>query len=144
MTIPEAYAFLLAPRKTQAEIHKLIMRREALHGCLLPAGIRYDLDKVQTSPSDRMSAIEAEIVDTSREIDKLMAQKLDQIEMIADAIALLRNDTEQIILTGYYLSGLSMRQISETIHYTVRGANKIRQRAIRHLAESVPEVPAHM
>ena len=144
MTVPEAYAYLQRPRKLQMEIKKLMLKRDALRDCLLPAGIRYDLDKVDSSPSDRMSTLEAEIMDITKEIGQLTEQRLRLIKEIGIDVAKLNNDTEQIVLLGYYIGGHSMKTISEIIHYTVRGANKVKQRAVHHLAESVPYVPIHM
>lgn len=143
MTIAEAYAFLDSIRRTEAEIVKKQLQHDELQSCLLPVGIRYDLDKVQSSPSDRMSEIEAKVVDLEREIADLRALKAQLIVEVNAAIVSLENDTEQMILLGFYVGRLPGSKVAEIVHYSVRGVYKAKARAVRHLAEkcSLSSVP---
>lgn len=135
MTISEAYAFLDSIRRTEAEIVKKQLQHDELQSCLLPAGIRYDLDRVQSSPSDRMSEIGAKVVDLEREILDLRDLKAQQIIAVNDAITQLENDTEQIILLAFYVGRLPARKVAEIVHYTIRGVFKAKHRAVVHLSE---------
>ena len=135
MTISEAYAFLDSIRKTEAEIVKKQLQHDELQSCLLPAGIRYDLDRVQSSPSDRMSEIGAKIVDLEREIEDLKMRKAKLIVEINAAVTQLGNDTEEIILLGFYVGRLPARRLADMLHYTVRGIYKAKRRAVAHLAQ---------
>ena len=102
MTIPETYEFLQQPKRTEAEIQKLTVKRNALAECLLPAGTRYDIDKVKSSPSDRMSDIMAEVSDLDTEIVLLREEKAMQIRKVSLAITLLNGEAEQVALMAYY------------------------------------------
>lgn len=137
MTISETYAFLKQPRKIEAEIHKKMLKRDALRSCLLPSGIRYDLDKVLSSPADQMSEIEAEVIDLSREIAELKAQKAKTIVQVSEAITRLDSDLEQEVLLAYYLAGMTLKMIGQKKHYSPRGVGKIKQRAVLHLSKKV-------
>ena len=57
----QAYEFLNSARVLHWQWLRLKAKHDELQSCLLPAAIRYDKDKVQTSPEDAMSKIMAEI-----------------------------------------------------------------------------------
>ena len=57
--------FLYSVRDEQKEIEELTDRIYEMRMSLLPSGIRYDTDKVQTSPEDKLSECEAKIADYS-------------------------------------------------------------------------------
>lgn len=135
MTISEAYEFLNSTRRMEAEIQKLTIRHDELQTCLLPGAIRYDGDRVQTSPDDKMSKIAAEVVDLERQIQDLKIRKAEQVRQIEDAIRLLEDDTEQMVLMGYYVGRMPGPKVAEIVHYTVRGVYKVKRRAVLHLAE---------
>ena len=135
MTTSEAYEFLDSIRRMEAEIMKKQLQHDELRSCLLPAGIRYDLDKVQSSPSDRMSVIEAKVVDLGREIEDLKMRKAKLIVEVNAAVTQLGNDTEEIILLGFYVGRLPARRLADMLHYTVRGIYKAKRRAVIHLAQ---------
>lgn len=135
VTISEAYEFLESIRRTEAEIIKLQLRHDELQSCLPPAGIRYDLDRVQSSPSDRMSDIEAQIVDIARDIQRMKEEKAKLIIKVNNAINNLSDDNEQIVLLAYYVGRLPVKRIMEITHYTRTGVYYVRKRAVKHLAE---------
>ena len=135
MTISEAYDFLNSTRRTEAEIQKLTIRHDELQTCLLPGAIRYDGDRVQTSPDDKMSEIAAEVVDLERQIQELKIRKAEQVRQIEDAIRMLNDDAEQLVLMGFYVGRMPAVRVADLLHYTQRGAYKVRRRAVQHLAE---------
>ena len=55
------YDYLMRIRKTEYAIKRKQLRCKELRSCLLPGGIRYDLDKVQTSPRDKLPEIMAKV-----------------------------------------------------------------------------------
>ncbi len=136
MTIKEAYDFLYSVQHIENQIKICKTKQEALRLCLLPQGIRYDLDKIQTTPTDRMSDIEADIADLSAEIARLNDEKYEQIKRISVAISALDDDVEQVVLNTYYIGRLPMKKVADTVHYSIRGAYKIKRRAVQHLAKT--------
>lgn len=135
MTIKEAYDFLYSVQHIERQIEICKTRQEALRMCLLPQGIRYDLDKIQTTPTDRISDIEADIADLSAEIARLTDEKYEQIKRISVAISALDDDVEQVVLNAYYIGRMPMKKVADTVHYSLRGAYKIKKRGVQHLAK---------
>ena len=63
----QAYEFLNSVRVLHLQWLRLKAKHDALESCLLPGAIRYDKDKVQTSPDDTMSKVISEIADLEKE-----------------------------------------------------------------------------
>ena len=135
MTTSEAYAFLNSIRKIENEIVKLQLQHDELQSCLLPKAITYDGDRVQTSPEDKMLEIASRVLDMEKEIRDLKQRKAKRIVEVNNAIARLDNDTEQVILLGFYVGRLSAYKIADLVHYSVRGVYKAKHRAVVHLSE---------
>lgn len=135
MTTSEAYAFLNSIRKIENEIVKLQLQHDELQSCLLPKAITYDGDRVQTSLEDKMLEIASRVLDMEKEIRDLKQRKAKRIVEVNNAIARLDNDTEQVILLGFYVGRLSAYKIADLVHYSVRGVYKAKHRAVIHLAE---------
>lgn len=112
------YNHFMKVRRVEFKIQKLKYRRAALEACLLPPAIRYDKDKVQVSPSDKISEIMAEIDKIDRKIAELMADNIAAIREVSEAIDALEDDREKAVLSGYLLAGKSMASIADDIHYS--------------------------
>lgn len=140
MTTREVYDFLNSTRRMEAEIQKLTIRHDELQTCLLPGAIRYDGDRVQTSPDDKMSQIAAEVVDLEAEIRATKIQKAEQIRKIEAAISTLENDDEQMVLLAFYGGRIPMARVAELIHQSPRSAYYIRRRGVKHLAEKFSQI----
>ena len=135
VTIRETYDFLYSVRHIESEMRKLSAKRDALKYCLLPAGIRYDLDRVSTSPKDRFSEIEAEIADISTEIALLNEQKYNAIKSVSLAITRLESDKEQEILMRIYVGHQSVNKIAVELGYSKSAVYKIRGQGVSKLAK---------
>ena len=97
--------FFKTVRNERADIETLQLRIKELQLSLLPRGIRYDSDKVQTSPSDQMLEV---------------AAKVDALERKMQPTPEYRQ-----LLTLRYLTGhMSWKQIADVMGYSddhVRG-----------------------
>lgn len=127
------YNHFLKVRRIEFKIQRLKYRRAALEACLLPPAIRYDKDKVQVTPSDKVSEIVAEIDKIDRKIAELISDNLYAIQEVSEAIDALDDDLEKTILYGYLLAGRSMTAISNDIHYSRQHTYRIYQQAIKHV-----------
>lgn len=134
MTIKQTYEYLLQIKILESRIQNAIIQRETLRSCLLPSGIRYDVDKVDTTPSDQMSGIEARVIDLEREIKGMERQKQRLIVQITNAIYRLQNDDEKTVLLAYYIGRKRIEDIADEIPVSVRTAYYIKRKAISHLA----------
>lgn len=135
MTIKETYNYLLQVRILDQKIHNCLLQRETLRDCLLPSGIRYDLDKVLTSPADQMSEIESQVIDLEQKIQQLQQQKKRSIVLITRAIYKLDNENEQTVLMEYYIGKKSVEKIADGMNISPRGAYYIKRKAISNVSK---------
>lgn len=102
---------------------------------LLPSGIRYDRDKVQTSPSDTMSAVLSKAVDMQKELESSIAKLQDKRIEAEKLIRTLENSDEREVLRYYYLDTfngrpLTWEQVSNRMNFNLRWVHRIHDRAI--------------
>lgn len=112
-----AYDFLNSARVLHWQYLRLKAKHDELETCLLPAAIRYDKDKVQTSPDDQMSKICAEIHELELEMARVQRKKFIQIEKIEKAVNALA-DEERTALTMRYINRVSVSAIAEAMGYS--------------------------
>lgn len=114
----QAYDFLNSARVLHLQWLRLKAKHDALESCLLPAAIRYDRDKVQTSPEDAMSKIVAEINDLEvkmRMVQMYKARRIDEIDKFINAI---ESEEERTALAMRYISRISVPDIAEAMGYS--------------------------
>lgn len=123
----QVYQLLTGPRKTRYKIEQLKARRQALRYSMLPGGIRYDIDKVQTSPSDMMPEKMGELAELEEKIQRLEALHRRQIEDIETACSKLSDELQRTVIMMFYVGGIPVRGIAETLHYTAPTIYKARR-----------------
>ena len=111
--IQDTYDFLLGPRRIADAIWRKDLRRQELRSCLLPSGIAYDGDRVQTSPEDSMARVMAEVDELDQQIDTLRRFMAMEILRISRAIDRLDDPREATVLDAFYLGRKSMQEIAE-------------------------------
>lgn len=114
----KAYNYLNSVRVLHWQWLRLKAKHDELQTCLLPAAIRYDKDKVQTSPEDTMSKIVAEITDLEKKMAIVQHTKSVRIEEIAKVINALESDEERTALTMRYINRKSVFDIAEAMGYS--------------------------
>lgn len=100
----DAKSFLREVRHEQKEILKLQRDIECLEKSLLPGGIRYDLDRVQTSPSDKVSDTLAKIGDYKMELEESLINLIENERKALRMIKTLESSDQRQVLQAYYLS----------------------------------------
>ena len=128
------HEYMMQVRRIELRIRRISLQIEELESSLLPQGIRYDKDKVQTSPEDTLSKIVGKISDLEEQRTQLVRERRLLLLEIQDALDRLDNENEQIVLEAYYLSRMSMREIAEMISYSVRQVYTFRKRGIAKIA----------
>lgn len=101
------------------------------------SGVRYDKDVVQSSPSDRMSAVIAEIDALERKRDALVDARMKAVEQIEEAVNSLSDETERTVLYMQYIGRERMDEIAEELQYSRRSAYRLRAQALRSLDRQV-------
>ena len=131
-----AQEFLQQIKREQIEIKSLQEQIDTAEASLLPKAIRYDLDKVQTSPEDPMYAVLAEVEEYKREM-MIRVQRLTARRNIAlKLISRLKSTQQRQVLFLYYLDPglLSMQQVADKMVYSEREAWRKHNAAMHRLA----------
>ena len=131
------YALLYAPRRIDQQIGRINAKIRSLRDSLMLSGVRYDRDTVQSSPSDRMSAVIAEIDALERKRDALISSRMQAMEEIEEAIDRLEDDGEKTVLYMQYIGRERMDNIADELSYSRRGMYKIRAKGLEHLGKHI-------
>lgn len=127
------HEYMMQVRRIELRIRRISLQIEELESSLLPQGIRYDKDKVQTSPEDTLSKIAGKIADLEKLRTQLVRERRLLLLEIQDVLDQLENEQEQIVLEAYYLSRMSMTEISEMISYSIAQTYRFRARGLRNI-----------
>lgn len=128
------YDYMMRPRRLELRIRRVCLQIEELESCLLPQGIRYDKDKVQTSPEDQLSKVAARILELEKVRDQMIRERALLILEVQDSIDTLDSEPERLVLEAYFLSRMSMVSIAEMMHYSLRQTFNIRTKALQKIA----------
>lgn len=135
----QAYIFLNSARVLHWEWLRLKAKHDELESCLLPAAIRYDKDKVQTSPEDPMAKIVAEINELEVEMNKIQLKKSQQIARIDKAISTLGSDEERTALTMRYINRIPVTDIAEAMGYSIKRIYQFMDRGGAQIAKGLKD-----
>ena len=135
----QAYIFLNSARVLHWEWLRLKAKHDELESCLLPAAIRYDKDKVQTSPEDPMAKIVAEISELEVEMNKIQLKKSQQIARIDKAISTLGSDEERTALTMRYINRIPVTDIAEAMGYSIKRIYQFMDRGGAQIAKGLKD-----
>ena len=114
----QAYEFLNSARVLHWQWMRLKAKHDELESCLMPSAIRYDRDKVQTSPEDPMSKIVVEINELETEMNKIRLKRAETIEEIDRVINFISSEEVRTALTMRYINRKPVRKIAETMGYS--------------------------
>lgn len=131
------HEYMMQVRRIELRIRRISLQIEELESCLLPQGIRYDRDKVQTSPEDVLSKIAGKISDLEKLRTELARERALLLLEMQDMVDRIENELERFVLEAYYLSRLSMREIAEMIPCSIQHAYRLRKRGLQRIMEEV-------
>lgn len=136
----QAYTFLNSARVLHWEWLRLKAKHDELESCLLPAAIRYDKDKVQTSPEDPMGKILSEVLELEKEMKKVQLNKSKQIEKIDKEISKLVSDEQRTALTMRYINRIPVSDIAEAMGYAEPTIYKLMDQGGEIIAKSIRNI----
>lgn len=113
---------------------KLRRHIEELRYSLLPSGIRYDKDKVQTSPMDQMLEVLSEIDRYERERLKVVKTLIDIRSIIARKLIILPQK-EYFVLNEYYLRLRSIKNIADDMTCSIQYVYRLRNNGLSMLCK---------
>jgi hypothetical protein len=127
--------FLYSIRDEYKEIEELKMRIEELGTSLLPQGIRYDKDRVQTSPTDMTTDRMSELGDYEAMLQRKLV-RLNRRRMIAQIkINVLTDSRQRQILDLYFLSDrrYKMADVAALVGYSEEQTYRLYHRALKNM-----------
>lgn len=142
--LARVYDYLGRIRALERLILRKTLQRDELQSCLLPRAIRYDTDKVQSSPGDVLLEVAAAVLDLDREIEQLACEKARLIRDISRAIDLLDDDMEKLVLTAYYICRTPIRKIADEVHYSRSQTYNYYRAGLIHLSERLDKLDTHI
>ena len=120
--------FLKQIRTKRRELGILENTMQELRFMLMPSGIRYDLDKVQTSPEDRLSQSVADLVAVERRQKRQIERLMSDIAKAEKLIEVMPTPEYRELIRLRYISGglklMTWEQVAEQMGYSsdhVRG-----------------------
>lgn len=128
--------FLYQIRHERREIAELTDRIESMYGMLLPAGIRYDKDRVQTSPSgDPMGEQMAAIMECCEKLAKRRTRLYTDIRYAEALIASLEDSRERQVMDLFFMDRKDrrMEDVAVKINYSVQQTWRFYDSALEHL-----------
>lgn len=134
MELQETYNYLLQIRRKELTIRRKQLLCEELRSSLGARAIQYDRDRVQTSPTDKVSEIICKVIELEDQIKRLQLEKAELIMEINAAIEQLEDDKETMILTAYYIRRLTMEQVAEEMDYSLQHTYRLRKRGVQHIS----------
>lgn len=127
--------FLYSVRNELKEIRQIEERIREMDAALLPAAIRYDRDRVQTSPRDLLPEIAAKRDGYERILEKKLVSLYTKRAAAQSLIDTLEKAEERIVLSLFFLSDTrpSMKQVAERIGYSEAQTYRYYKSAFEHL-----------
>lgn len=136
----QAYEFLNSARVLHWQWLRVKAKHDELESCLLPGAIRYDRDKVQTSPDDIMGRILAEVNELEQRMEQLQVAKSKRIEEIDKIINSLKSDEERTVLTMRFINRIPVTEIAEAMGYAEPTIYKFMNQGSEEILKSIRNI----
>lgn len=114
----DAYQFLRDIKKTESRMMRLKIRIVRLEQELLPGGIDYSKDVVQTSPSDRMPDVMAKISELRDDLSAQTVEYIHSTNIAMDVIEKMCDERYARVIFDIYIRGLSRGEVAGDMNYS--------------------------
>ena len=111
---------LMSVRRLNDLINKKLDDAAELRGRLNASAVSYDSDRVQTSPTDKLSEIIGRIVDIESEINDLVDTFVDRKAECEKIIGCLEDQKMQDVMKLYYLEMIPMKKVAGYVGMSIR------------------------
>lgn len=129
----ELYNILMEPERLARQIKRKKLEIEAIEAAVYPAGIRYDRDKVQTSPrDDQIPSVLAKTEPLKKDLDRLIRRYTEAANRRSGMLDTIDSEAADIILARY-ADHLKWEDMRKKYHYSERQLRRIRDRGINDL-----------
>lgn len=133
------YDFLYKPRNILTQLRSAKSELEGLRLSMLPSAIRYDIDKVISSPVDPMPKYAERIDELQRKIKELTDQYVKAQDAITDK-AIHLDGMEQEVIMLRYVAHKTWNEIAMELNRSERWMFIIHKHAVKHLEKMFPEL----
>lgn len=129
----KSHAYLVKLKSYRRDHCKALDRIDSLrYGCL-PGAVRYDLDRVQTTPQNKMESL---LISSIYEEQKLIDKHIDYIQnvrFVEEVCKSFTKDESQVILF-YYIMDWKFKEISEYMNKSERTIYRVKNTALEKFA----------
>ena len=139
VTTQEAYVFLGQVRGCENRIKRLQRTIESLRCNLLPGAIRYDKDRVQTSPMDPMGELFCRIDEYERELQEELSKRTDIVLRVDTALGKMKDTKERTVLLEYYIGRIGFGDIAAELGVSYRHCLRLRKNGVEMFAGIMTE-----
>lgn len=129
----EVFQFLTTPKNLKARIACIDVQIQDLRLMMLPSAIRYDKDKVQTSPEDPMLKYAERLDELERKKAALQKQYLTAQEAVSRAINCLADPYEAQVLTMRYVGNKRFDDIIEAMPFASATVYRMHKEGLKHI-----------
>ena len=134
MRTKEMYVFLGTVRSLRKKEKRLREQIEDLRYSLLPSGITYDKEKVQTSPEDSTLNTFAQLDEIEGELRQIVVKLYSARVAITNKALILPPKERQVILR-YYVDCWTIARVSGELKVTDRHVFRLRENAVSMLCK---------
>lgn len=112
------------------------MQIEKLESCLQGHAIRYDKDRVQTSPKDAVAEVMCNLEALLKKQTKLQIELTAAVADVANLIGQLKNNKQALVMHCRYTSGMSWPKIAARVQCSERHVFRIHDDAVKWLCKN--------
>lgn len=133
----DAKSYLRKPNQILGDINILREKAETLRENVLPKGVCFDKEKVQSGTDDKMARYAAKLEEIEKKIEELYEEYYEAINRIEKVIYLVDNQDAREVLAKRYISRKPWLKIEMEMEYmsiaTIYRAHKTGLRAVTRI-----------
>lgn len=133
------FEILTKPKKLKSDINRVDERIEDTRLMMLPSAIRYDTDKVVSSPSDPMLKFAEKIDELERKKAQLQSEYIVARDKLINLIDRLSDERMKDIIQSRYMMARKFSEIVEGLPLEESQMYKLHSKAIGEMEKIVKE-----
>lgn len=132
----KASSYLTSIRDIEKRLHNKRLELEALRYKASGAGaIRYDKDRVQTTPDDYLAQAMADIIEIEKQIEKEENNIEKKKGKAYGVVRKMETAEQRVLIEWYYLNGLSMQETAIRMSIAERTTYYLRDDALEEFGK---------
>ncbi len=128
----DAKSFLTQPNRILSDINIKREKTEALRENILPKGVSFDKERVQSAPDDKMAQYVAKLEEIEQTLKDLYEKYYKAVNEVERVIYLVNDQDAREVLAKRYMAGKSWLKIELEIGYmSVATIYRVHKRGLR-------------